>query len=68
MPETEFRLEVGKDYVDGEGFVYRIGSHDPSDDSFSGRRPEGIHEAWFCADGRRFGDDGDPTQTLRPIN
>ena len=67
MADSKFRLEVGKDYVDGEGFVYRIDFHDPSDDCFSGRRPESICEAWFRSDGRRFGDENDPTQTLRPI-
>ena len=67
MSDTEFRLEVGKDYISGGGEKHRCERIDEEDSTALCIGDEtGI--GWYWLDGQLLYREGDDEMTLRPID
>lgn len=66
MSDTEFRLEVGKDYISGGGEKHRCERID-EEDSTALCIGDKTGRGWYGLDGQLLGSEGDDEMTLRPI-
>lgn len=68
MPDTEFRLEVGKRYKDGaSGELGTCTEYDPADDTFQVIGDQ-TGAGWYRADGRNTSFPHDDTMAVYPLD